>query len=161
MTIMVAEVFDALRSAGADEEKARAAAVAVAAHMEKGGDPRSAPLSEQRALPPPVDHEPGWDPRVDQIEQQVETRVGAMERGFAARLTQAERQSDSRFERSEARHTKLDERVRRIEKRLDGEYRGAAWLKWMVALLLMLQIGSFYLMWRILLTLPSGSGCLS
>lgn len=161
MTIMVAEVFDALRSAGADEEKARAAAVAVAAHIEPGPEPRSTALNDQRALPAPLANEPGWDPRVDQIEQQVDARVGAMERGFSARLTQAERNGESRHERSEARYSKLDERIRRVEKRIDTENRGGAWLKWLVALLLLLQVGSFYLMWRILLTLPPGSGGLS
>ena len=33
MTTMIAEVYDALKSAGADEEKARAAAEAIATHQ--------------------------------------------------------------------------------------------------------------------------------
>ena len=33
MTTMITEVYDALRSAGADEQKARAAAEAIAAHQ--------------------------------------------------------------------------------------------------------------------------------
>lgn len=161
MTIMVAEVFDALRSAGADEDKARAAAVAVATQLHPGAADHAGPPADLRALPAPGAGEPGWDPRVDQVEQQLDARVGAIERGFTARLSQSERQGESRFERSEARYTKLDERVRRVEKRIDSENRGAAWLKWLVALMLLLQIGTFYLMWRILLTLPPGSGGLS
>ena len=43
MTVMIAEVYDALRSAGADEEKARRAAEAVA-------DARSANLDSQTEL---------------------------------------------------------------------------------------------------------------
>lgn len=156
MTIMVAEVFDALRSAGADEEKARAAAIAVA--EAQGEPPRASNGADNRALPAPVDSEPGWDPRVDQIESQVDTRVSSLERGFAARLSQAERTFETRFERNEARHGKLDDRLKRVEKRLDADTRGGAWLKWLVALLLLLQAASFYLMWRILLSLPTDSG---
>lgn len=157
MTIMVAEVFDALRSAGADEEKARAAAIAVAAAQLD--HPRAENGSGQRALPAPVESgEPSWDPRVDQIEQQVETRIGSVERGFAARLSQSERTVETRFERNDSRHAKLDERLKRIEKRIDSDTRSGAWLKWLVALLLLLQAASFYLMWRILLSLPSEAG---
>lgn len=157
MTIMVAEVFDALRSAGADEEKARAAAIAVAA-AQLDHPPRADNGSGQRQLPAPVESEPGWDPRVDQIEQQVETRISSVERGFAARLAQSERTVETRMERSEARYAKFDERLKRVEKRIDTDNRGNAWLKWLVALLLLLQAASFYLMWRILLSLPSDAG---
>ena len=57
MARMIAEVYDALRSAGADEDKARAAATAVAGQLEVDG-------------------------RLDRIEgrlDRVETRLGKLE----------------------------------------------------------------------------------
>lgn len=57
MARMIAEVYDALRSAGADEDKARAAATAVAGQLE-------------------------FDGRLDRIEgrlDRVETRLGKLE----------------------------------------------------------------------------------
>ena len=85
MARMIAEVYDALRSAGADEDKARAAATAIAGQ---------------------------WDiePRFDQIDRrfdQIDKRIDKVEE----RLDRL----DDRFDRLDDRFDRLEQRVSRLE----------------------------------------------
>jgi ubiquinone biosynthesis protein UbiJ len=85
MARMIAEVYDALRSAGADEDKARAAATAIAGQW---------------------DIEPRFD-RIDRRFDQIDERIDKVEQ----RLDRLE----GRFDRFEDRFDRLEQRVGRLE----------------------------------------------
>jgi predicted nuclease with TOPRIM domain len=85
MARMIAEPYDALRSAGADEDKAWAAATAIAGQWEIG---------------PRIDQ---MDRRFDQIDMRIDTIEERLDR------------LEDRFDRMEDRFGRLEQRVSRLE----------------------------------------------
>jgi uncharacterized protein YPO0396 len=107
MARMIAEVYDALKSAGADDAKARAAAIAVA---DQAG--------------------------IENLEQRLSATIGAVD------------------QRLEARLDAVDQRLERLEERLTKVERDVFLVKWMVGFLLALQLGTFFMLWQMMLSLP-------
>jgi chromosome segregation ATPase len=128
---MIAELYDALRSAGADEEKARAAATAMAGPFES--ERRFDRLEGQLAQ---------IDGRMDQLEGRMDRLEGRMDR------------LEGRMDRLEGRMDRLEARMDRLESRVGKLETDVTLLKWMVGFLIALVLGVFFVQWQILLRLP-------
>ena len=136
MARMIAEVYDALRSAGADEDKARAAAIA---------------LDDQFQM--------------EQLGQRLEGQIAGTEDRLGARIDRVEHrldQMEQRLDRGEQRLDGVERRLGQVEQRLDGVEqrlvrveRDAFVIKWMMGFLLTLQVASFFMLWQIVIRLPS------
>lgn len=99
---MIAEVYDAFRSAGADDDKARAAAIALSE-----GDRRFDDLQEQiRAL--------GQELRIEisSVEQRLSEQIQRLERGLQEQIQQVERGLQEQINRLERRLTVTEWNVR-------------------------------------------------
>jgi chaperonin cofactor prefoldin len=126
MARMIAEVHDALRSAGADEDKARAAATAVAG-------------------PSDIDHRvTDLGTRMDRLEGRMDRLEGRMD-GLEVRMDRLE----GRMDRLEGRFERLEQRVAKIESDL-------AVLKWMVGFAVALAVANLFFTWQVILRLPAG-----
>jgi hypothetical protein len=86
MPAMSSELYDALLAAGAPEDKARAAAVAVANYDRRFTDLRLAFGELGR----------GFDTRFGELEQRFDTRFTGLEREFESRFTELRRDGDNR-----------------------------------------------------------------
>jgi hypothetical protein len=115
MARMIAEVYDALKSAGADDAKARAAAIAVA---DQAG--------------------------IENLEQRFSVTVGAVEQRLELRIDAVEQ-----------RLGRVEERLMVIEERLAKVERDVFLTKWMVGFVLALQIGTFFMLWQLILKFQS------
>jgi uncharacterized protein YPO0396 len=123
---MIAEVYDALKSAGADDAKARAAAIAVA---DQAG--------------------------IENLEQRLAATVGAFEQRLEARIDGVEQRLDARIDAVERRLGRVEERLTGVEDRLTKVERDVFLLKWMVGFVLALQLGTFFMLWQLMLQFPS------
>jgi hypothetical protein len=102
---MIAEVYDAFRSAGADDDKARAAAIALSE-----GDQRFDDLQEQiRALGHELRSE------ISGVEQRLSEQIQSVERGFQEQIQSVERGFQEQIRRVER---SLQEQLNRLDRRL-------------------------------------------
>jgi len=99
---MIAEVYDAFRSAGADDDKARAAAIALSE-----GDHRFDDLQEQiRALGHELRSE------ICGVERRLSEQIQSVERGFQEQIRRVERSLQEQLNRLDRRLTVLEWNVR-------------------------------------------------
>lgn len=128
MARMIAEVYDALKSAGAPEEQARAAATAVAGQ---------------------------WDSDT-QVGTRMDRLEGRMD-GLDARMDRLEGRMDgldARMNRLEGRMDRLEEATHRVEQRVGKVESDLAVVKWMVGFTLAVQIATLFFIWQLMLRLP-------
>ena len=130
MARMIAEDYDALKSAGADDAKARAAAIAVA-------DQAGIENLEQRLTA-----------SLGAVEQRLEARIDGVEQRLKARIDAVEQRLDGRIDAVEQRLERLEERLTKVE-------RDVFLVKWMVGFVLALQLGTFFMLWQLMLQFPS------
>ena len=132
MARMIAEVYDALRSAGADEDKARAAATAVAGPSE---------------IEPRLDQIDGRFDKVEGQLDQIDNRIDKVER----RLDQI----DNRIDKVEGRLDRLEVRFDRLEQRVNKLETDVGILKWMVGFSLAFQVATLFFIWQLMLRMPT------
>ncbi|HEX6142404.1 MAG TPA: hypothetical protein VFZ01_06785 [Geminicoccaceae bacterium] len=113
MSRMIAEVYDAFRSAGAEDAQARAAATALAENDRRYDELRddirvgdSGLREELRRV------ELELRERINEVEQKLSARINEVEQKLSARINEVERQLSERIDRIERRLSVLEWNVR-------------------------------------------------
>jgi SMC interacting uncharacterized protein involved in chromosome segregation len=110
---MIAEVYDAFRSAGADDDKARAAAIALSE-----GDRRFDDLQDQigalgQDLRAEIQRvESGLQEQVQRVESGLQEQIQRVERGLQEQIQRVERGLQEQINRLDRRLTVLEWNVR-------------------------------------------------